>query len=673
MSFFKKLLIGLILIPVIGVPIVETWKFFLLSMAWIGLLYATPKLDARRLLAVLTIVVVVLIVKSLLPHAEIEEGHNVFVTLNEGEVLERELPEKVFNSWKRRFDALYTPKIASTKPYTWKSSAIPDSLFVHSSDANFREAKYSRQVDSIYFNNLWDFRGGFSNEGKYNYWQGEMSRREMPFFVMYEFSEASVGSSITWKGQIFWEEKKGEFREINHIDVSSKEITSNDIGMRLFAMFTPKVERSIYFKLDKSIKLQLIYFLDSLLTIFATVFVLMITMKVQKSPWIRSGVIFSSAYLIMVLLLSMQAGKLVENSYPPHGGGDDGLVHESWGRVMALHIAEGDIVEALRGVESVYWFTPGTRYFRMVEKLIFGDTNLGYALVLSFFPILIFHLFNHLTNRQWSLSVTAIFMLLPVGNFNFLNYVANGAKLGYGEAIAGFMFLLGLLLALKTEPKWGGRYKSLSLVWLCGALLAASMFVRPNFAFAVVALALLYSWGVFNRRDYFSIAALFLGLSLAWWMPFHNWFYGNEFYLISKSGSTIMITIGIQDYLSAIVDLLSGEDSSHSLRLAKNQINAWLFDLGLVVKNFLAPVAWGYLLFKLVAFIIMTVFSLHWLIRSDRIKNSDIFVIATLALSSLAPLMVIFSTHYRYALLGWDLMIMSFIVLLFRVYEIEKQ
>jgi len=198
------------------------------------------------------------------------------------------------------------------------------------------------------------------------------------------------------------------------------------------------------------------------------------------------------------------------------------------------------------------------------------------------------------------------------------------------------------------------------------------MFVRPNFAFAVVALALLYGCGAFNRRDYFSIAALFLGLTLAWWMPFHNWFYGNDFYLISKSGSTIAITISLQDYWDALVDLVTGKNGSHSLLLAKNQINAWLFDLGLVVKSFLTPVAWWYLFLKLVIFIIMTVFSLHWLIRSDRKKNSDIFVISTLALLSLVPLMVIFSTHYRYALLGWDLIIMSFIVLTFRVYGNRK-
>ena len=88
-------------------------------------------------------------------------------------------------------------------------------------------------------------------------------------------------------------------------------------------------------------------------------------------------------------------GPSLGKSYPPHGGGNDGLWHDGRGRAMAMFAGQGEIAEALQGAEAVYWFTPGMRYIRMVEKLIFGDTNHLYGLLLACIVIVVFYLMRH--------------------------------------------------------------------------------------------------------------------------------------------------------------------------------------------------------------------------------------------------------------------------------------
>jgi len=654
------------LLLIAGFPVVDTWKFIGLSIGWLGLIYSIPKVGLDRLIFAVGVVLFVLVVKSFIPQANIAEGHNFFATMNDNEeVLEQGLPKKIFKDWQVKFNEIYTPNVKSDKLYTWKKTGVPEQLYVRSADSIFRKAKYSRQVDSIHFTSLGDFRGGFANEVKYNYWQGEMSRREMPFFVMYELTKESVGSKLSWQGQVFWEKKEGYFEEINYKNISEKEISVDDVGKRVYAVFFPKIDKSIYFKLEKSSKLQIYYFIEVCLTVLGWFFVLFFTVNIKRKSWLYSSGVFVCSYLIIVLLLSVQAGVLVENDYTPHGGGDDGLIHDGWGRMMALDMADGNIVEAMRGEEDVYWFTPGTRYFRMIEKLVYGDTNLGYMFVLALLPIVLFHIFKHLTSRYWATIVTVLFLMLPVGNLSYLSYVANGAKLGYGEAVGGFLFFIGLLLALKTQPRWGGKVNSLPLIVVCGAVLAGSMFIRPNFAFAVVWLGIAYSYISLLERNYASIVAISSGLALALWMPFHNWFYGGEFYLISKSGTSVTITISIMDYWYALSDIVSGNFNTDVVSVITNQLSGWLLDPGLVVHHYLFPVAWGLLMLKLFALIVMVWFVIKWIFKPSY-QDEKLFIIGVASILALVPMLVIFNTHYRYAMLGWDLSLMMFLVFVVR-------
>src|SRR5471030_644831 len=59
-------------------------------------------------------------------------------------------------------------------------------------------------------------------------------------------------------------------------------------------------------------------------------------------------------------------------------------------------------------------------------------------------------------------------------------------------------------------------------------------------------------------------------------MPFHNWYYGRELYLISKSGSTISVPLGPNDYLTAAGDILRGRMNTHAIAITSAQLKGWL-------------------------------------------------------------------------------------------------
>ncbi|HEY3044888.1 MAG TPA: hypothetical protein VGJ39_12725 [Vicinamibacterales bacterium] len=661
-----KLAAAALLVLASGVPVLDTWKALFVAATWLALVFGSRRTGWWRLGAAAAIVLTVIGLKAILPRADIAEAHNAFLVIHDGEALQRGLPADVFASWKQQFDAVYPPDHEPYGPRSqWREyGGSPKALFTVSSDAIWRAAKYTRQVDAIDFRNLGEFRGGFANELQYNFWAGELRRESMPFYAMYELTPASVGSQLIWQGQVFWEKADGGFEEIIHDQIAGRGIAPQDVGRHVYAVFLPKRDGDRRFRLDPSLKLRLAGWTDLFLSVAGGWSVLLLMIRPRWHQYFRALLIFAAAYVFMTSFLMVSTGKYLGRNYPPQGGGDDGLTHDGVGRAMALLVGRGEIVEALKGEEPVYWKTPGMRYFRMLEKTMFGDTNHLYALVVSCIPIVVFYLVRHFTTTRWAWLMTGLFIVLIVGNFSFLNYIAN-AKLGYGEALAGLLFLIGLVLLLRTQPAWGGTDGHAGLVWVAGAALAASMFVRPNFALAVVWLGAAHAWASARRGDFGSIVALGLGLAFALWMPFHNWYYGREFYLISKSGATVSVPLGIRDYTSAVGDLLRGRRHTAAMDLTSQQVKGWLWDPGLLVRPGLTPAGWAFHGVKLLALVTTCWVAMRWVAGRFRTRT-DLAIVAVTAIFALIPMLFIFSTHYRYAMLGWDLSLVVLMVSLAR-------
>jgi hypothetical protein len=651
-----KVAAALLVLVAIGVPMLETWQAVLFALAMLVIVFSTARLDLRRFVAAAAIVLVIAGGKTALPRADLAEAHNAFLVIGDGEPLQRGLPPEIFRAWRAEFDVLYPPDPPPYEPRSqWRMNGVPATLFTQSSDAIFRRPKFTRQVDAIRFTSLGEFRGGFANDNQFNFWSGEMHREQMPFYVMYELTTASIGSRLAWTGEVFWEGTGRRFAKIIHLHPAARTIAPPDVGKRVYAAFFPARSPVLHFEFLPSLPLRLARAIAIALTVGAVVMLLALTVRPRPLPATRALTLVGVAYLLMTGFLALSAGKYLGRSYPPQGGGDDGIFHDGIGRAMALLAARGEVVDALQGLEPVFWFTPGTRYVRMLEKLLFGDTNHLFALIVCCAPLVFFYLMRQLVSARFAAVLTAVFVLLPVENPSFLQYLAN-AKLGYGEAIASTLFLLALALLFRNQRYWGGtgQEPKLSALWIAGAALAASMFIRPNFAFAVVFVGLASASASWRERELAGFVAFAAGLGLALWMPLHNVVYGHEFHLISKSGATVSVPLGLADYRDAFVDLLRGRTASPAVTTTTAQITGWLSALGLVMRPELRPLALAAHVLKLVALVVTAWVALvSWTARTPR--ERALAVVAWASLCAHVPMLFIFTTNYRYAMLGFDL------------------
>ena len=637
----------------LGLPISETWRMIVLLGGIILLIHSNIRFEKKRILCSIGIIVLILIIKSILPGAGIEEGHNIFIYLKEGETLQKALPAEVFEEWKKSFDSLYSSEPGkvytkqNTVPYTWRwswSNATHNRVFAYSSDSIWRPARYSRQVDTISFKSLREFRGGFANDLKYNWWKGDLDRGKMPFFAMYEFTAQSVGCKLHWKGTIFWERTDGSFEKVTHRDVSAKIISSEDVGHKAYILFLPKLSDKLFLHLELNRKLLAGCVAGNVLSIVGVLSLFILMTRIKWRPYFIALCLISVAMVLIYLSLLISSVKLGA-TYLPHGGGDDGLLHESHGRNMARMAMSGDLKESLKGLEKVYWFTPGMRYFRAVEKTLFGDTNLGYTAFLACMPWLIYLIINHLCGSGWALLSSFIFLFAPL-TFSFGQYIYF-AFLGYAEPLGSGLFFAGLFLFLKSQPRWGGNRSPL-FAFVGGICLAGSMFVRPNFAIAVPLLGSFFVFASWRSRDFKIMLSAIAGLGFALWMPLHNYIYGHQFILISASRG-LALPLNPTTYIQAVYELFSGNWDGQHLVQSYKQIWGWFFTLhGL--PPMLITLAVLFTILRLLTLIVTTFVAF----RPKR-NPFNILVLAWVALAAHVPMLFVFIPAFRYAMLAWDL------------------
>lgn len=661
-SALAKFAAAVLVVLSAGVPILEGWKALLVASAILAIGFGTGPVSRRRMAVAAAVVLTVGGLKALLPRADIAEGHNAFLVLRDGEALERGLPPTIFRSWRQQFEAVYPPEPEPYIPNSWRDAgAVPTALFAESADAIWRRPKFTRQVDAIDFHTLPTFRGGFVNDPRYNFWEGDLSRRWLPFYAMYELTPASVGSRLTWTGQVFWERADGHFDELVHERRAGRLIAPEDAGRRVYAAWFPRPSLAFGVRLEPSTRLRFWGWAAMLLSIAGIFSVTSVMVRPAWGSYLRALSLFMAGY---ALALAFSFDGYLGGQYAPQAGGGDGMSHDAFGRTMAMLAGRGELLEALRGGEPVYWLTPGTRYLRMVEKLLFGDTNHLFALIIACIPVIVFYLIRRFIRTPMAWVMTAVFLVLPVGNLSFPHYVTNATS-GYGDAAGVAFFLFGLTILLRMQVGWGGGGGSLAAAASAGAALAAATFIRPNFALAAVWVGIACGWVFWRRRQIVRLVALVLGLGIACWMPFHNWYYGGAFYLISRSAS-VAVPLGIGDYAHALSDVLQGRLSSPAAETVSAQIQGWLLDPGFAYRPWMQPLAWVAHAVKLAGLIAACWVVCRW-IAARFATGTDLAVMAVAALLAHAPMLVIFDTDYRYAMLGWDLSLLVLIGSLFRM------
>ena len=517
----------------------------------------------------------------------IEEGHNVFLVDGPGGTLEQTLPGEVFRFMQAAFDAQYPPerRCGRETPGCWRGQGLPDRPFAFSADGLYDEVRYSRRVTGIDFADPTWVRLGFINDARYN-WYGanDISRLQrerrfwmilhpwrltMPWYVMFQFPEPFIGSALCWRGDVLWEGADEQFATLHHADRACRTIERTDVGRRIFGVaIRPD---SLAMSLDPSSKIRVWRLVEPALQLLA--FAAVIGLLVNWRP--RSIVLpFTLIGLTLVVVLLNDASFI--GGLRPFDGGDDGLIFDGWARLMVQSLLNGDLARALEGGERVFYFTPGTRYLRALERLIFGETNLGSLTLILLLPFLCFAMFRRFLPVRWALISTLIFVAIPIGALfgtSLFHYVKWAAR-GFGDPAAYTLFLAGFVL-LVAGP--GGPNNRFAPALGAGLLMAIAIIIRPNIApvagILVTAAGLAALW----QRQFLRAAGLGVGFAAVLGMALHNWVYGGVLVLISTSGAhPLSLVMPPSAWLAAFGELLrfdfTGEHPARALR----QVAGWL-------------------------------------------------------------------------------------------------
>ncbi len=675
-GILKKIVCFFLLIICVGLPAVSVFSFVVLFIAGLALVMAEVNHSWRRLSVAAFIAIGIFLIKGALPHAALQEGHNIFFTRESNEVLEQQLPPEVFGFMKQQFTKqypLFKEKHSKDNTGCW-FSPVPSSLFVFSADSVFSKPKYSRIVDTVDFSDLAQFRGGFVNSLDYNWFRAcEIKRESMPFFVMYELPGSSVDSSLCWTGYVLWEDSNGHYQAIYHQDRSCRKIAKADAGKKVFGISINTKEQTGFWGRFNKIRLKIRYFfsakkgigfsqedkeahlsmrlslspsllfslvLKRILEILGVFFILGMTAKINRKRFISAVLIIGIAVAIVYLYCPQFFGQYFINE-----GGEDGLTHATLGREIVVNLLSGNWIQALRGGQDIFWDTPGFRYFRALERLFFGDTNFGYLAVILILPYVFFGFLANFIKRKWAFWITIFFLLgillrsREIEGLGLTYHVyAMIGRGGWPDALAYTAFLGALTLLLRYEDYRCGAYSWYGF-W-AHFLLFVTVFMRPQFIIAALIVAAYFAGKLMIERRFKELFFSWLGFLPVFFPLWHNFFFGHKFYFFTGAAH-LSISMPPPVYLNAFKELsasnYSGQDLAKVSAHIKGMIGPWyrLVFLGAVfyaafLRRKIAPEA------RMMAFVVL---SLHFV---------NLFV---------------FATYFRYVYLTWALTVMVTIFL----------
>jgi hypothetical protein len=576
-----------LVVAALGLPINDLLRYAVLVISTVLVVVGEVTPRASRWLAAVAAVGLCIAGQILLKAPRIEEGHNVFIVDGErGSTLAADLPAEAFAVMRAEFDAKYPParRCDPTAVGCWRGQGFPSRPFAFSADAIYDHVAYSRRVTGIDFADPIWLRPGFINERGYNWTtppsdlnRAVRDRRSlallhrwqltMPWFVMYRFPAAFAGSELCWQGEVLWEQSPGRFEAITHSEMACRTLT--ELPRTIFGVAIAN-DPPLAMRLVPTTAIRLRQLAEPALALLGSIAVLALLVTWQ---WRRAALPF--ALIAVTLLLAFFDDVTFIGGVRPYEGGDDGLVYEGFARIMLTRLTAGDIAGALQGSEPVFYFTPGLRYLRVVEHLIFGDTALGYLSLILLLPFLVFALFRRFLPLRWALAMVIIFAVTPLGvvfGSSLLQYVKWAAR-GYADPAAFVLFLGGVVL-LVGRSATGVRDRFGSAL-AAGLLFALAVFARPNLAPAagilVAGAGLAAIWQAQYRRG----VGLGLGFVTVLGMTLHNWVYGHELVLFT---STARITMSMppEAYAAAVSELLHGNLAGEHVTAALQQIGGWL-------------------------------------------------------------------------------------------------
>jgi hypothetical protein len=623
MQPWLKLAALILVVAALGLPVNDLFRYALLVIATVLVVAGMVAARLAPWLAAIVAVALCVLAQILFAAPRIEEGHNVFLVDDAGGgggALAAGLPRAAFQLMATEFNTIYPParRCARDQVGCWRGQTFPDRAFAFSADGIFDHAAYSRRVTGIDFSDPVHLRLGFINELGYN-WNSRASdvvraRRDrsslaflhqwtlaMPWFVLYRFPADFVGSGLCWRGEVLWERADGTFDTIAHADMQCRALTADDIGRDIFGV---AIAHELAMRLVPTWHVRLRQLLEPGLAFLGVAMVLALLTRVRGRR-----VVLPFALIAVTLLVAVFNDASFLGGVRPFDSGDDGLVYDGYARMMLRQLVAGDVVGALQGVEPVFYFTPGMRYLRVAEHLIFGESYLGYLSLVLLLPFLVFALFRRFLPLTWALALTLVFAAVPVGVFfgsSLVQYIKWAAR-GFADPAAYIFFLAAFVLLLgprtRSAPSplvgegWGGEstefaarahYTSherapdegrdrLARAFGAGLLFALALFVRPNIAPAAGILLAGAGLAALAQGEFRRLAGLVVGFAAVLGMALHNLVYGSVLVLFTTTAELPrLLLMPPSAYLAALAELAHLNFAGEHVARALRQITGWL-------------------------------------------------------------------------------------------------
>ena len=579
-----------LVIAALGLPINDLLRYALLVIAAVVVVAGVVTVRLAPWLGALAAVALCVLGQIWLAAPRIEEGHNVFIVDGAGGALEAGLPRDVFRIMAAEFDARYPPsrRCDPAKEGCWRGQSFPDRVYAFSADGILDRAAFSRRVRDIDFADPVWLGLGFINEWGYN-WNSEVSDLErasrdrrslalgqrwklaMPWFVMYRFPADFVGSALCWQGEVLWEGAGERFAPITHATMQCRTLTPDDIGRRIFGVAI-KQAPPLAMRLEASAAIRLRQLAEPALAVLAAAAVLALLVRLRPRRLLLPFALIAVTLAVVFLNDASFLGGV-----RPFDSGDDGLVYDGMARAMLRKLLAGDVAGALEGGERVFYFTPGLRYLRAAEHLVFGESHLGYLSLVLLLPFLAFAMFRRFLPLTWALALALVFAVVPVGvvfGSSLVQYVKWAAR-GFADPAAAILLLAAFVLLVgRTRAGPGDRFGTAAGA---GVLFALALFVRPNLAPAAGVLLAGAGVAALWQHQFRRVAGLCLGFLPVFGMALHNWVYGGVFVLFTSSAAhPALLLMPPSAWLAALAELvhldLAGDHAVRAIR----QIGGWL-------------------------------------------------------------------------------------------------
>ena len=641
-NIFIKLLVFFILLIVIGLPINNAYYFYILLIFLPIIIYSKISIKKRSLYFLLVLIFIFSIVKFSFQTIAIQEGHNlVIVNKNSSNFYKNNLPEEIYNFFNKEYIIHYSNSKCDEQfggcwknfnPDQYNSKSSPtNNIFATSSDWSFNKIKYSRIVNNINLTNIKSAKIGAINNLDYNFFWNDITdidRENTPFFVMYEISKELIDNSICWKGNLFWENNNNSFSHEINKNYACKKIVNSDVGNKIYAI-SMGTKNELILNLENNIKLKSIVIINLFLMIVIFIYTIYSFFSINYKLYFISLLSCFSFILIIFYV-----NKDLIFGFDIFSGGNDGLVYMSYGNVIFNNLANFNFYEALRGVESVFYFPSSLRYFWSINKIFFGELFFGYLIIGFLFPLIYFYIFKYLFGSIWSFIITfiVIFTRLFEGYALSLVTMIQHINTGDAEPLAIFFMLSSLLIFLKfTNQVISIESKFYS--FLIGFLLFLSVSLRPNFLpTALIFILILTFYNFYYHKNIKSSFFIGLGFFFVLLIPLHNYYYGNSYVLLSSGyGHDTYVPVSL--YFDVFKDLINLKLNA-GITTINSQINRWI-----------QPKEIHYILTFMIIITLL-------------IKNNN-FVIKTICLLALSQhsVLLIFRPDNRYSYLAWILTI----------------